>query len=62
MSKLENQSTQGGRDLCGRVGNGAEIARKVKSRSPEARMEAGAEFLQDLSEGRWVDCGSGSHL
>lgn len=52
MSKLENQSTQGGRDLCRRVGNGAEIARKVKSRSPEARMEAGAEFLQDRSEGR----------
>lgn len=52
MSELENQSTQGERNLCKRVGNGAEIARKVKSRSPQARMESGAELLQDLSEGR----------
>lgn len=52
MSKLETQRTQGERDLCKRVGNGAEIAKKVKSRSPEARMESGAELLQDLSEGR----------
>lgn len=36
------------------------LARKIKSRGLAAGTESG--LLQYLSEGRWIDCRSGSHL